>query len=477
MTTTKRYDLLITGLLIPMVWLLPIVSANAQTETTIQPVKVAGMRGSVETRNLFINATKPITNPQPISLDLSRSDGQSVLPASAITVQADLIKQPKPNQLSVPVNFNLQQVPSSGEFSGNLRLSYQDGEAVVPVTVSVKDYWLLPLVILLVGTGLGIAVSAYRSQGQPKDEILVRVGRLRSQMQEERELEKASPFQSQIEAYLYDVKMALQGDRLDTGRSAIEQAELVWSKWIKGRGDWLAQLGYRDQLNQRLQDLNPNIPYVQTVQRGLENVLRQVPNLEGPDKLRDRLDELAQQINRYFQLQSKIKQANTLLTTLPSEQANVWRSKIQILEQQIGNLQPADLEQYTAIQTGLDAAITELTQLVIQSTLEGVAAKGLPGLGVLIPQIAPAPSANTLSWETQASVARQRLKLFKGASYAIAIVFLAGAGFSQLYVDNPTFGANPWKDYFALLAWGFGAEASREAVTKVVQGWGLPGAK
>ena len=143
MTTTKRYDLLITGLLIPMVWLLPIVSANAQTETTIQPVKVAGMRGSVETRNLFINATKPITNPQPISLDLSRSDGQSVLPASAITVQADLIKQPKPNQLSVPVNFNLQQVPSSGEFSGNLRLSYQDGEAVVPVTVSVKDYWLL----------------------------------------------------------------------------------------------------------------------------------------------------------------------------------------------------------------------------------------------------------------------------------------------------------------------------------------------
>jgi hypothetical protein len=143
----------------------------------------------------------------------------------------------------------------------------------------------------------------------------------------------------------------------------------------------------------------------------------------------------------------------------------------------MGNLQPADLEQYTAIQTSLDATITELTQLVIQSTLEGVAAKGLPGLGVLIPQIAPAPSAYPLSWEVQVSVAKKRLKLFKGASYATAIVFLAGAGFSQLYVDNPTFGANPWKDYFALLAWGFGAEASREAVTKVVQGWGVLGVK
>jgi hypothetical protein len=62
-------------------------------------------------------------------------------------------------------------------------------------------------------------------------------------------------------------------------------------------------------------------------------------------------------------------------------------------------------------------------------------------------------------------------------SYVIAVVFLAGAGFRQLYVDQPTFGANPWKDYFALLAWGFGAEATRDAVTKVVQGWGLPGFK
>jgi hypothetical protein len=44
-----------------------------------------------------------------------------------------------------------------------------------------------------------------------------------------------------------------------------------------------------------------------------------------------------------------------------------------------------------------------------------------------------------------------------------------GSGFNQLYVENPTFGANPWKDYFALLAWGFGAEASRESIIKITQ--------
>ena len=68
-----------------------------------------------------------------------------------------------------------------------------------------------------------------------------------------------------------------------------------------------------------------------------------------------------------------------------------------------------------------------------------------------------------------------RLRWFTGVSYAIALLFLVGGGFSQLYVDNPTFGANPVKDYFALLAWGFGAEASRDAVTKMIQGWGIRG--
>ncbi|MBD2035173.1 hypothetical protein H6F76_09045 [Leptolyngbya sp. FACHB-321] len=49
------------------------------------------MRGSsAETRNLFLNATKPITNPQALSLNLNRSGGQSVLPANAIIVQVDL---------------------------------------------------------------------------------------------------------------------------------------------------------------------------------------------------------------------------------------------------------------------------------------------------------------------------------------------------------------------------------------------------
>ncbi len=62
-------------------------------------------------------------------------------------------------------------------------------------------------------------------------------------------------------------------------------------------------------------------------------------------------------------------------------------------------------------------------------------------------------------------------------SYLIAIFLLGGAGFTQLYAVNNTFGVNGLTDYFALLAWGFGAEATRESVTKVLQEWKSPGFK
>lgn len=44
-----------------------------------------------------------------------------------------------------------------------------------------------------------------------------------------------------------------------------------------------------------------------------------------------------------------------------------------------------------------------------------------------------------------------------------------------MYLKEETFGERPFGDYFALLAWGFGAEASREAIAKAVEGWGSSG--
>ncbi|NEO99300.1 MAG: hypothetical protein F6K58_11570 [Symploca sp. SIO2E9] len=470
--------LLIISLVAPSLTLISATTLSAQTDVNVEPTQltVAGTRDQVKTRNLFLRTTAPIRNFQLITMDLNRADGSAVFPAQAIIAQKTPTEPSKPNELTFLVQFDLQKVPSSGEFSGKLRLSYQDGEQSVPVTVRVKDHWLLPLIMLLVGTGLGVGASLYRTKGKPRDQIWMRVGQLRAQMQDDPDLIKAQPFQSRVEAQLLDVKMALQGERWQDSQKALEQAEMFWSKWNKGRSDWSIQLAYCHQLQQRLQDLNPNLPYVQDLHRRLENAVADVPDLDGPDKLRERLEEIAQQLNGFLQLQSKIQQLQSLCSQLSAQQASPWLSKKEELEQRLNNLLPSQLSEDKDFEDKLEEAIAAISKLVAENS---AVAKGLPRLTVTPPSplVAPAPPVHALKWEKQMNRAGLRLRVFNIASYCVAVFFLAGAGFSELYVDKTTFGANPWKDYFALLAWGFGAEASRDAIAKAMQSRGLPGFK
>jgi hypothetical protein len=65
------------------------------------------------------------------------------------------------------------------------------------------------------------------------------------------------------------------------------------------------------------------------------------------------------------------------------------------------------------------------------------------------------------------SPADMHLTVAQQARDAKQIAVLTGGGFNQLYWAKPTFGANGWGDYFALLALGFGTEATRNVVTQV----------
>ena len=304
----------------------------------------------------------------------------------------------------------------------------------------------------------------------------MRVGQLRAQMRGDADL--AEPFLARTEAHLMDVEAALQTEKWPDAQQAIEQAEAVWVRWRKGRADWLAQLVYHAELAQRLENLNPDAPYVQAMRRGLEDMLRDTPDVEGPDKLREWLDGLAQQVNRYVRLQARLDELNALRNRLPTDHAEQQRLKVQELQHRLDDLEPDDGAAYQTLQGEVEAAVTELDELVAQCGEPELAVKGVRDLGTtMLRLLAPAPSARPLATEEQATGARARLRLFTWASYGIAVALLAGAGFGELYVANATFGANAWGDYFALLAWGFGAEAARASIMEMVRGWGLLGSQ
>lgn len=462
--------------------------AKAEPAVTITPssVTVVGTQCPVffncppVKRHLLVQTNQAIANLKILSLDLNRADGATVLPATAIRpiLTATSVQ---PNQpLTVPVQFDLS-VAHSGEFSGVLLAIYPDGQLTVPVIVRVKDHWLWPLLFLLLGVGVGIGVSAYRTEGRNRDEIVVQVGRIRTQIKADPELAKS--FQMKIDGYLIEVETALTNKRWEQAQQAVAQAQIVWDKWRKGREDWLALIKSLASLGNSLENLNnPDAPYVQTVRTQLENIERQVSDKESPQQLSEDLINLRQQLVRYLQGQAKVNQFDTLrneLTELAPEEDKSLRRISKSLQQELDSLSPTDPEAFKTWQQKVEDEIDRIDQMIRQQAGNEGARGQLLITARDFDDTSPSklpdlvPDARPL--QLNPVQATRNLIVFNWIGYAIAVALLAGVGFRQLYVEQPTFGAYGWSDYFALLAWGFGAEATRDAVTKVVRDWKLPG--
>jgi hypothetical protein len=460
--------------------------AMAQTKVTPVPsnLTVLGTRCVLSqfgcekmTRNLLLRGDRGMTNLQIYSLDLNRSDGAAVFPATAIR-PAISQNSLQPNQpLTIPIQFDLATI-SSGEYNGAILLSYTEGELTIPVTIRVKDYPLAPLILLVLGVILGIGISSYRTEGMARDEILVRVGRLRVQMQADPQLDGS--FDRQIANYLIDVDTALESKRWEMAQQAFDRAIGIWDKWRKDRQEWVVQIQYRQELAKRLQEemaVTVDSFYLQSMRRQLEDWTRKTVDLASPLQLRDILDDLQQQFNRYLQGRSKLERLKQLTAELPLEPQTAWLPKIQQFQLGLDSLSPPKNDLFTTWQKSIDGAIFELIQTLEKQKTTEIFQNPISTLNraIVYPILAPVPAVRPPTDPIE--IARRRLLWFNWLSYALAVGLLAGSGFVQLYVTKPTFGANGFGDYFILMAWGFGAEVTRDSVTKVLRDWKLPGVK
>ena len=459
--------------------LVPLLSATAlaQGDVSVAPsqLTVAGTRGAGETRTLLLSAPSgQVGGLQLVPLDLPRADGLAVLPQSAISADLATTGIITGGVLTVPVTISLSGAPS-GEYVGEMLLRHDGGSASIPLTVRIKDGWALPALVLLAGVGLGMGVSRYRSQGRPRDEILVRVGRLRGGMTGDVDL--LPSFAGRIEALLVDAEGALDKESWEDADTAVTGAEALWTKWRKSRLDWVDMVAYQKELATRLEELGDASAYLVAVGRDVATALRDAPDLANPDQLRTRLESQGERINRYEKLSTLLEGMYELLKDVDPDEAEVWENKAGQWQSRLDALSPDDVATYDALLNEVAVAIEEIKQLPVSGAPMGGPAQPR-GMGLPRPMRAPLGlplPVRPLSDEGELQAARRNLRLFTWVSYGLAWLLLAGAGFGELYVSRATFGANAWADYFALLAWGFGAEASRQAITEVIRGWGLAG--
>ncbi len=480
--------------------LLLTVTARAQSGVRVTPneltVTATRSGGAMVTRTLLFQSTAPITAFQIIFLDLTRVDNQVVLPAANIQMGQSALSFEAGASVTIPITFDLRAV-SSGEYRGSLLVSYEGGSLTIPVAVLVKDAPFWPLVVLFLGVGLGLVVSGYRTQGKPRDEVLVSMGQVRTEMQADSEL--VASFKSAISAQLLEAESALQAKKWAAAQANVEQAQAIWLNWRKQRQDWLKQISFANELLSSDDLQAENSRCLKTLARNLNEAIQDAPNLPGgPRDLNQSLNITTYQLSRYLEFRSRIEKLNQFEQLTPVQQRTLAD-----FQEQLNAMLPDDDDKYADLHT----AVAEMQQsLVAAQTLETAALssrhidnlphnlplpapslrpseqrpvteeqkEAAPGCltSFLRPLIQPLQSAS--GQQSTVSKARRRLQWFAWGGYLLAIILLVGAGFSQLYITRPTFGATLWSDYFALFLWGFGAEASRAAITDVLRSLDLP---
>ncbi|HOT93027.1 MAG TPA: hypothetical protein PLJ78_14955 [Anaerolineae bacterium] len=530
----KRGGLILLIIALTLLWA-PSLAAQEGVSVSPRQLSIAARRGQTETRLLLIRAAEPVNDLRIIPLDLNAAKGDVVLPAEAIRVALPATTIAANDMITVPVTFNLTNV-SSGQFTGELLINYTGQSFTVPVTVAVKDQPWLPLAALVAGVALGIGVSTYRAQGRPRDEVLVRLGQIRTQMKADKDLEeKGKPFYTRLDAHLVDVEVALEAQQWEKAQEAVRAAETLWVRWRRARPDWLVQVDYYNQLNTKLTELGENLFYISEIKKAALDVYRALPDLEDPNIFRAKLEPLTKRVNDFIalnrritslmttpqgnaiapklqqrlsmlapddsagyqslqdeveaalqkiqkaQLEKKLAQLAGLTTKLPAAQAQSWSNTVQELQTRMASLTPTDSAAYLTLESDIDAALQQVESLMPapESTFRGIADTSYSApvsKGATPPEnwLSGPPGIHVQALSEEKTIkAGKRLQWFTWLTYAVAVVFLALAGFVELYGARPDFGVNGIGDYFTLLAWGFGAEATRASIADMVQGWNL----
>lgn len=455
---------------------------DLQLDVEPEKLTIAGTNRDKIKRTLVLAAEQPIS---PASLKISfrdlyrANDEKTIFPSTAQTIklQGD---QNSELEYKIPIEFDLRQSTSKGEFFGNVVLRYQQASGnttqviVFPVTIKIKSNWYLPLLTIVFGTLIGMGLSWYRSKGRPRDEILVRVGRLRTWIEKDPQFDRSRGFKTQIKYHLSNVRSAVQEERWEDAESYLTSAKTIWQKWHQGKTLLIPQLDYAVELEQTIAEIDPQQPFKNQILYKITEQVEQAPVLDSTEQLRTNLNEIATKVNQYHQLKIQLEQVNKLgseLARVYPEGAKVWQPKLKNWQQQFDSLTTEDDLDNLLIE--LKNAALEINEAIPRGRGSAAAKNITVVADDRIVENAPTGMASDLSKDFQK--ANLNLKIFAWVSYVVALILLIGAGFNEMYLKNETFGERPFGDYFSLIAWGFGAEASREVIANAIEGWGLAG--
>jgi hypothetical protein len=353
--------------------------------------------------------------------------------------------------------------------------------------VRIKAAPLWPWMVMIAGVLLGTGLSIYRAEGRSRDEIIVQVGRLRTQMRGDGDLDQ--DYQVSIESELVDVESAVEDKDWAAAKAEALEAKTLWNRWRKGREDWIAQLQDGKKLIaesfESLDEALRSTVYMQGVKDRIDSAYRKLRTgqYETPQTLKDDFSDVRRLLSQYKEGESLMAYLRKMRSeaNLPRAREEYWLQQFDYRETNLKNLNP-DASSFQAWKSTVEEDKASLEKDIAELVPVGPAASATRGIagrsaGEILSQVQPLPPGPAISSvfdpQNQAK-ADKNLKRFNWVSRVVAIALLAWLGMTELYGSNATFGADPMRDYFTIMAWGFGAELTRESVLRATQDLGLP---
>ena len=462
-----------------------ILPAHAEFNVSPETIIIAGNRTDQVSTTLTFSDSDGISTLQTAVSDLRSADGAALIPAGKIVINPPEITVPGNAPAQITIAVDLADASANGEFAGSLYLYRQGGRQVVPLIVRIKAAPLWPWGVMIAGVLLGTGLSFYRAEGRSRDEIIVQVGRLRTQMRGDAELDK--DYQGSIESELVDVESAIEDKDWEVAKAETLEAKALWNRWRKGREDWIAQLQSGKKLiTENFDSLDKEIMstvYMQGVKDRIDSAYRKLRTgqYENPQTLKDDLSDVRRLLSQYREGASLVAYLRKIRAEadLPKSREEYWLQQFEFLETRLQNLSPdeSSFQDWASTVKDTKALLEKNIAESVEPTSS--ATRGLAGRspGEILNQVQPLPPGPAISsvfHSKGVAQADRNLRWFNRVSRVVAIALLAWLGMTELYGSNATFGANPMRDYFALMAWGFGAELTRESVLRATQDLGLP---
>jgi len=454
-------------------------TANAQEGTqkiSFDPgtLSISSVRGTTETRTITVTANEDLTGMSVSPVDLLGNDGNGVIESSKITIDG-LPAAMKANDLAtLKITIHLSGV-KSGEYTGRLAIKHDTGTQDLDTTVKVKDLFVVPLLFIVLGTFIGRGIISYKEVGQQRDRALARLGNINQQLSNDPELQKVTFYSEYLQAKLKVVEDLINSKAWKAANDSLLLLEGSINRWLQYRSSWIQLFKEMSTIGENIQEIGDiQTPYLRSVNKIIDDASRTAPeetdsSTQGLQNLSDTITKAQTRLYKFRSTIANLDRVNDLINKIRNRDIDEYRNKSISLRRQLEMMDPDQIQEYNDLNSEIDAFYTEVKGS--QAPTNG------REVNVAMPNPVDQPGGIKLNLPAKvgnSKWAQLRLDVIPWLAYMFLVFLLAGAGFSELYIKNPTFGSNLFGDYLALLSWGLAAEATREGLSSVAKGLNLP---